>query len=255
MAIIIKSPREIAFMKLAGEIVSEVFALLRVHTKPNVSTYELDQLVGKYIRSRGGIPSSYHYEGFPGNICISVNETLIHGIPSKKIILKEGDIVSYDVMVTYNGYVADACRTMPVGKISDEAQRLIDVTKSCFVNAVKLVKPGVHIGDISSIISETAHENGYTVTDMFTGHGVGREVHEDPYVPNVGLKGIGPILQKNMTIAIEPMVNQGKVDLEIDRDGWTVKTKDRKLACHYENTVVVTSSGYEILTLEKGEEI
>ena len=255
MAISIKSPREIAFMKLAGEIVSEVFALLRVHTKPNVSTYELDQLVGKYIRSRGGIPSSYHYEGFPGNICISVNETLIHGIPSKKIILKEGDIVSYDVMVTYNGYVADACRTMPVGKISDEAQRLIDVTKSCFVNAVKLVKPGVHIGDISSIISETAHENGYTVTDMFTGHGVGREVHEDPYVPNVGLKGHGPILQKNMTIAIEPMVNQGKVDLEIDRDGWTVKTKDRKLACHYENTVVVTSSGYEILTLEKGEEI
>ena len=255
MAIIIKSPREIAFMKLAGEIVSEVFALLRVHTKPNVSTYELDQLVGKYIRSRGGIPSSYHYEGFPGNICISVNETLIHGIPSKKIILKEGDIVSYDVMVTYNGYVADACRTMPVGKISDEAQRLIDVTKSCFVNAVKLVKPGVHIGDISSIISKTAHENGYTVTDMFTGHGVGREVHEDPYVPNVGLKGHGPILQKNMTIAIEPMVNQGKVDLEIDRDGWTVKTKDRKLACHYENTVVVTSSGYEILTLEKGEEI
>ena len=255
MAIIIKSPREIAFMKLAGEIVSEVFALLRVHTKPNVSTYELDQLVSKYIRSRGGIPSSYHYEGFPGNICISVNETLIHGIPSKKIILKEGDIVSYDVMVTYNGYVADACRTMPVGKISDEAQRLIDVTKSCFVNAVKLVKPGVHIGDISSIISKTAHENGYTVTDMFTGHGVGREVHEDPYVPNVGLKGHGPILQKNMTIAIEPMVNQGKVDLEIDRDGWTVKTKDRKLACHYENTVVVTSSGYEILTLEKGEEI
>ena len=255
MAIIIKSPREIAFMKLAGEIVSEVFALLRVHTKPNVSTYELDQLVGKYIRSRGGIPSSYHYEGFPGNISITVNETLIHGIPSKKIILKEGDIVSYDVMVTYNGYVADACRTMPVGKISDEAQRLIDVTKSCFVNAVKLVKPGVHIGDISSIISKTAHENGYTVTDMFTGHGVGREVHEDPYVPNVGLKGHGPILQKNMTIAIEPMVNQGKVDLEIDRDGWTVKTKDRKLACHYENTVVVTSSGYEILTLEKGEEI
>lgn len=255
MSIIIKSPREIALIRESGKVVSEVFAFLREKTKPGISTYELDKMVGEFIRSKGGIPSSYHYGGFPGNICISVNDTLLHGIPSKKIILKEGDIVSYDVMVTLNGYVADACRTLPVGKISENAQRLMDTAKKCFVNAVKIIKPGIHIGDISEIIEKTAHEAGYTCTDLYTGHGVGREVHEDPYVPNVGKKGQGPLLRKGMTIAIEPMLNEGKVELVTMKDNWTVKTKDGKLSAHYENTVAITDDGYEILTLEEKEEI
>ena len=255
MAIIIKSPLAIANMKVAGKIIGDLFTYLRKETIPGRTTYELDKLANKFIRERGGIPTSYQYEGFPGNICISVNDTLIHGIPSKKVVLKEGDIVSYDVMVTYNGYIADACRTVPVGRISDEAAKLIEVTKECFVKAVKLVKPGTHIGDISNTIETVAKENGYSLTTQFTGHGVGTAVHEDPYVPNVGKFGFGPILKENMTIAIEPMVNEGEDGIKILSDGWTVKTVDGKLSCHYENTVLVTDTGYEILTLEEGEEI
>lgn len=249
--IIEKSPREIALMKEAGEVLIGLFDLLEENTVPGKTTKELDKIARKYILSKGGYPSSYHYEGFPGNICISVNDTLIHGIPSDKIVLKEGDIVSYDCMCTKHGYVADACRTFPVGKISDEAKRLIEVTRNCFFNAVKLVKPGIHLGVISHEIERTAKEAGYTVTPLYTGHGVGREVHEDPYVPNCGKVTDGPILRKGMTIAIEPMINEGKVDLITLKDGWTVKTKDGKLSCHYENTVVITDDGYEIITLKK----
>lgn len=249
--IIVKSPREISLMKEAGEVLIGLFEVLKANTVPGKTTKELDNIARRYILEHGGIPSSYHYEGFPGNICISVNDTLIHGIPSKKIILKEGDIVSYDCMCTKHGYVADACRTFPVGKVSEEALRLIEVTKNCFFNAVKLVKPGIHLGIISHEIEKTAGEAGYTVTPLYTGHGVGREVHEDPYVPNCGEETDGPLLVKGMTIAIEPMVNEGKVDLITLDDGWTVKTKDGKLSCHYENTVVVTDDGYEIITLKK----
>ena len=251
--IIIKSSREIALMKEAGEVLIGLFDVLKANTLPGKNTKELDELARRYILSHGGVPSSYHYEGYPGNICISVNDTLIHGIPSKDIILKEGDIVSYDCMCTKHGYVADATRTFPVGKISDEAARLIKVTQECFFNAVKLVKPGVHIGVISHEVERIAHAAGYTVTPDYTGHGVGKEVHEDPYVPNCGNESDGPILEKGMTIAIEPMVNEGKVGLKTLSDGWTVKTRDGKLSCHYENTVVVTDSGYEIITLKKGE--
>jgi methionyl aminopeptidase len=249
--IIVKSPREIALMKEAGEVLIGLFDVLEANTKPGKNTKELDDLARRYILSHGGVPSSYHYEGYPGNICISVNDTLIHGIPSKDIVLKEGDIVSYDCMCTKHGYVADATRTFPVGKISENASRLIEVTRNCFFNAVKLVKPGIHVGVISHEIERTAKEAGYTVTPDYTGHGVGREVHEDPYVPNCGDVSDGPILEKGMTIAIEPMVNEGKVGLKTLSDGWTVKTRDGKLSCHYENTVVVTDNGYEIITLKK----
>ncbi|MFA7222454.1 MAG: type I methionyl aminopeptidase [Bacilli bacterium] len=249
--IIIKSPREIALMKEAGEVLIGLFDVLEANTLPGKNTKELDSLARRYILSHGGYPSSYNYEGYPGNICISVNDTLIHGIPSKDIVLKEGDIVSYDCMCTKHGYVADACRTFPVGKASESALRLINVTRNCFFNAVKLVKPGIHLGVISHAIEKTATEAGYTLTSDYTGHGVGKEVHEDPYVPNVGVESEGPILEKGMTIAIEPMVNEGKVDLVTLDDGWTVKTKDGKLSCHYENTVVVTDDGYEIITLKK----
>lgn len=255
MAIIIKSPREIAYIRESGKVISQVFKYLREITKPGLSTLEIDNLVGKFIHSKGGIPSSKGYDGFPGNICISVNDTLIHGIPSSKIILKEGDIVSYDVMVTLNGYVADACRTMPVGRISENAKKLIETTKQCFINGVKLIKPGIHLGDVSHEIERTAKCAGYSVTDLYTGHGVGKEVHEDPYVPNVGRVGMGPLLKEGMTIAVEPMVNEGSVELFVAKDDWSVKTKDGKLSCHYENTIVITKDGYEILTLEEGEEI
>lgn len=253
MKIIIKSPREIALIKKAGSIIADLFDYLKVHTKEGISTKELDKLAESFIRSHGGIPTCKGYEGFPGAICISVNDTLLHGIPSKKIILKNGDIVSYDVCVTYEGYVADACRTFPVGEITSEAKRLIDVTKNCFFEAIKLVKPGVHLGDISNKIYETGTKEGYTLTRDYGGHGVGREMHEDPFVLNYGEKGVGPILKEGMVIAIEPMLNEGKVDLYTLDDGWTVKTLDGKLSCHYENTVAITKDGCEILTLEKGE--
>ena len=253
MKIIIKSPREIALIKKAGSILADTFDYLKVHTRAGISTKELDKLAESFIRSHGGIPTCKGYEGFPGAICISVNDTLLHGIPSKSIILKDGDIVSYDICVTYEGYIADACRTFPVGEISSEAKRLLDTTKKCFFEAVKLVKPGVHLGDISQKIYETGTSEGYTLTRDYGGHGVGREMHEDPFVLNYGEKGIGPILKKGMVIAIEPMLNEGKVELYTLDDGWTVKTLDGKLSCHYENTIAITDDGYEILTLEKGE--
>ena len=253
MKIIIKSPREIALIKKAGSILADTFDYLKVHTRAGISTKELDKLAESFIRSHGGIPTCKGYEGFPGAICISVNDTLLHGIPSKSIILKDGDIVSYDICVTYEGYIADACRTFPVGEISSEAKRLLDTTKKCFFEAVKLVKPGVHLGDISQKIYESGTSAGYTLTRDYGGHGVGREMHEDPFVLNYGEKGIGPILKKGMVIAIEPMLNEGKVELYTLDDGWTVKTLDGKLSCHYENTIAITDDGYEILTLEKGE--
>ena len=253
MKIIIKSPREIALIKKAGSIIVDLFDYLKVHTRAGISTKELDKLAESFIRSHGGIPTCKGYEGFPGAICISVNDTLLHGIPSKSIILKDGDIVSYDVCVTYEGYIADACRTFPVGEVTSEAKRLMETTKRCFFEAVKLIKPGVHLGDISQKIYETGTSEGYTLTRDYGGHGVGREMHEDPFVLNYGEKGTGVILKKGMVIAIEPMLNEGKVELYTLDDGWTVKTLDGKLSCHYENTIAITDDGYEILTLEKGE--
>lgn len=253
MKIIIKSPREIALIKKAGSIIADLFNYLKVHTRAGISTKELDKLAESFIRSHGGIPTCKGYEGFPGAICISVNDTLLHGIPSKSIILKDGDIVSYDVCVTYEGYIADACRTFPVGEVTSEAKRLMETTKRCFFEAVKLIKPGVHLGDISQKIYETGTSEGYTLTKDYGGHGVGREMHEDPFVLNYGEKGTGVILKKGMVIAVEPMLNEGKVELYTLDDGWTVKTLDGKLSCHYENTIAITDDGYEILTLEKGE--
>lgn len=253
MAIIIKSQREINLMKESGKVLIDLFDLLEEHTKPGVSTYELDKIAEKFIRSRGGIPSSKGYGGFPGNICISVNDVLVHGIPSKKTILKEGDIVTYDCMCTKAGYVADAARTFPVGEVSEEAKKLIDVTRESFFKGVEQVKPGNHIGDIGAAISKYARSFGYSLTEEYTGHGVGKDVHEDPYVPNVNEPGRGPKLVKGMTIAIEPMVNQGSKDTVVSDDGWTVRTKDGKLCSHYENTVVVTDLGYEIITLKKDD--
>jgi methionyl aminopeptidase len=251
--ITLKSPREIALMKEAGAVVAKVFEGLKAALRPGLSTLELDELANEIITSNGGISAEKGYYGYPGNICISVNDTVLHGIPSSKIILKEGDIVSFDIVVKKHGYCADACRTYPVGTTSPKALRLIEVTRQSFFEAVKLIKPGVHLGDIQAKIQEVNESNGYSLIRDYTGHGIGREMHEDPSIPNYGKAGTGIILKEGMTICIEPMVAEGKSATRVLGDGWTVKMKDGKLSCHYENTVAVTADGYEILTLDEGE--
>lgn len=249
----IKSPREISLMKKAGEVVANVFTVLEPLCVPGVSTLSLAKKAEAIIKKAGAIPTFLNYNGYPAAICISVNETLVHGIPSERIILHEGDIVSLDVGATLNGYVADACRTFVVGIAKENAKRLVAVTKQCFFEGVKLIKPGVHLGDVSYAIQAYAESHGYSVPREFTGHGIGTHLHEDPNIPNYGKVGTGPILEVGMCLAIEPMIAEGNNKVRILGDGWTAKMKDGKLSAHYENTLVVTSSGYEILTLTKEE--
>lgn len=250
----IKSSREIELMKQAAEVVKKVFKALKPMCKSGVSTQELDVLAEKVMLENDSKSSSKGYYGFPGAICISVNETLVHGIPSKKIILKEGDIVSLDVVVNYKGYHADACRTYPVGIIKDNAKRLIEVTKESFFEGISKVHDGAHLGDVSEAIQKYNESHGYSVSRDYTGHGIGSSMHEDPSIPNHGVAGTGPILKAGMTLAIEPMVCEGKPATRVLGDGWTAKTKDGKLSCHYENTILVTESGCEILTMDESEE-
>lgn len=249
--IILKTPREIALMAKAGQIVAKVFLKAKEIIKPGLSTYMLDKVCERVIRDSGGIPTFLNYNGFPASVCLSVNDVLVHGIPSKKIILKEGDLVSLDVGVTFKGYCADAARTYPVGKITLATERLMQVTEESFFKAVDLIKPGVSLGDISHAIQTHNESHGYSLPRGYTGHGIGQNLHEDPVIPNVGHPNSGPILKEGMCLAIEPMVAMGKPDTYVARDGWAVKMKDGKISSHYENTVVVTKNGYEILTLEK----
>lgn len=251
--IVIKSPREIELMRIAGSIVAEVFKTLKPMIKPGISTYELAEEAEKVILSRGATPTFKGYGGFPGAICISVNDTLIHGIPSKKIILRNGDIVSLDVGATYQGYCGDACRTYPVGICKESALRLIKVTEESFFEAIKVVKDGALLGDVSATIQEYNEKHGYSLPRDYTGHGIGTHLHEDPQIPNYGNRGAGPILRKGMCLAIEPMVAEGKHHTRVLNDDWTVKMKDGKLSAHYENTIVVTETGCEVLTTYEGE--
>jgi methionyl aminopeptidase len=251
--ITIKSSREIALMKEAGKILANVFDVLEPLCVPGTSTKHLSDVAEKVIRDAGAIPAEKGYYGYPAAICASVNDTVVHGIPNS-YKLKEGDIISLDIVVQYQGYMADACRTFAVGKISDEAAKLIRVTEECFFEAMKVVKPGNHIGDISAAIQKHAEENGFSVSRDYTGHGLGRSMHEDPSVPNYGLPHTGPLLREGMTIAVEPIILQGRPESRVLRDDWTAVTCDHKLAAHYENTLVITKDGYEITTLkEQGE--
>jgi len=247
--IIVKSPREIELMREAGRITASVFDALLPLLKPGVTTMELDQVAEKVIRSQNAIPGFKGYGGFPATLCISVNDTLVHGFPSK-YRLKEGDIVSIDVGAVYKGYNGDAARTFAIGKVSEEASKLIRVTEECFWKAVELIKPGIYLSDISHAIQQHAEANGFSIPREYTGHGIGTELHEDPVIPNYGLPGHGPKLRVGMCLAIEPMLHQGKRDTKVMSDGWTVKTVDGKLASHYENTIVITEGGYEVLTLK-----
>lgn len=251
--IALKSAREIRLMKEAGKIINRVFITLKDSLKPGMSTLDVDKLARDVIISNGGIPTFKDYNGFPGNVCVSVNDTLIHGIGRENEIIQDGDIVTVDVGVTKDGYVADAARTFLIGNVKPNARRLVEVTEESFWHAVNLyAKPGEHLSNISHAIESYSLKHGYTLTSDFTGHGVGRKLHEPPAIPNVGEPGYGPILKEGMTLAIEPMLNEGKVELITLKDGWTVKTKDGKLASHYENTIVITKDGYEVITM--GEE-
>ncbi len=235
-------------MAEAGRVVAKVFEEVGPLVKPGVSTLELNDAAEAVIRREGAIPSELGYQGYPASICASVNEVILHGIPSEKKILRDGDIVSLDLCATKNGYVGDACRTYPVGICGERALRMIKIAEECFQAAVSLVRPGVHLGDISHAIEATAAKYGCSVPRDFTGHGIGTSMHEDPYIPCYGEPGTGPILREGMTICIEPMILEHHNAVRIMKDGWTVVAKDGGLTAHYENTLAVTSSGYRILT-------
>ena len=251
--IIVKSPREIALMKEAGQLVAKVFETVEPLIKPGVSTYEINRIAEKVIYEGGGTCPCKGYYDYPAGTCVSVNDTLIHGIPSQKIILKEGDIVSLDVVANLKGYCADSTRTYGVGILKESVKKLMQVTKDAFYEGIKAAKPKNRVGDISAAIQHYVESYGYNVSRDFTGHGIGKNMHEDPSVPNYSIAGTGPLLQPGMALAIEPMVLEGKKETRVLGDGWTVKSKDGKLTCHYENTIIITEEGYEIITLTEGE--
>ncbi len=245
--ITIKSEKEIEFMRISGKIAKSALIKAGKAITPGITTAELDKIVRKSIEDEGAIPSFLGYGGFPASACISINDEVIHGIPSARIV-KEGDIVSIDVGAFINGFHGDCAMTFTCGKVSDDAQRLIDVTRQSFYEGIKFAKVGNRISDISNAIQTYAESNGFSVVTKFIGHGIGAKLHESPEVPNYGKPGRGPRLLKGMTLAIEPMINEGSLDVSIQADGWTVLTDDGKLSAHYENTVLITDGEPEILT-------
>ena len=249
MAVSIKSKREIEIMREAGKILGKVLNELSAEIKPGMTTHRVDQLGEEIIRSYGCIPSFLGYGGFPASICVSVNEEVVHGIPSKKRILQEGDIVSMDAGVIYKGYHSDAARTVAVGEISDDARRLIEVTKQSFFEGIKFAKEGCHLHEISNAIAAYNESHGYGVIRDLVGHGIGTQLHEYPQIPNFTQERRGIKLYEGMTLAIEPMVAAGNYAVRWLDDDWTVVTADKSLAAHYENTVLVTKNGPEILSL------
>ena len=249
--ITVKNEHELESMRQACKITAAARALAGEMVRPGISTKAIDQAVHDFIVAQGAKPSFLNYGGFPASACISVNSTIVHGIPDG-YILKEGDIVSVDVGAYYKGFHGDCAATYACGAISTEAQRLIDVTKQSFFEGLKFVRKGLRVQDISHAIQTYVESNGFSVVRSFVGHGVGRQLHEDPNVPNYGAPGRGPRLIPGMTIAIEPMVNQGTYDVRVLKDGWTTVTADGKLAAHYENTVLITDGEPEILTVTEG---
>ncbi len=246
--ITLKSAREIELMRRAGKITAAARALAGEMVKPGVTTREIDKAVYQFIKSQGAEPSFLNYNGYPASACISVNDEIIHGIPGKRV-LQEGDIVSVDVGAYIGGFHGDCAATYACGKISDEAQRLIDVTRQSFFEGIKFAREGYRISDIGHAVQEYVEANGFSVVREYVGHGVGRNMHEAPEVPNYGAPGHGPKLLRGMTIAVEPMVNAGTADIRQMPDGWTVRTADGKYAAHYENTVLITSGEPELLTV------
>ena len=244
----LKNPLQIKEMKEAGRITGEALLIAREHIREGISTYELDKIIRNHIEKQGAKPSFLGYHGFPGSACISIHDEVIHGIPSKKRFLSEGDIVKIDVGAYYKGYHGDAARTVAVGKVSAEAQKLIDVTRESFFEGIKKFQVGNRLGDIGHAIDAYVVANGFSTVKKYIGHGIGQALHESPDVPNYGTEGRGTRLCQGLTLAIEPMVNIGRDDVKEMGDGWTVKTADGTLSAHYENTVALTSEGLIVMT-------
>lgn len=253
MSVSIKSAREIELMRAAGKILAKVHEQLGEALKPGMSTWEVDKLGEEIIRSYGCTPSFKNYNGYPASVCVSVNDEVVHGIPTKKRLLHPGDIVSLDIGVNYKGYHSDAARTHGIGEISEENALLIKRTRQAFFEGIRYAKEGNHLHDISNAIGKYAQSFGYGVVRDLVGHGIGTNLHEDPQIPNYIVKSRGPRLRAGMTLAIEPMVNLGRYDVEWLEDNWTVVTEDGSVSAHYENTILVTSGEPEILTLTESE--
>lgn len=249
MAVTIKSEREIELMRISCKLLEEVHDELGKMIKPGISTWEIDKAGEELIRQRGGIPNFLHYNGYPASICTSVNEEVVHGIPNKKRILQEGDIISLDAGLIYKGYHSDAARTYGVGKISDDCQKLIDVTRQAFFEGIKMAKAGNHLYDISNAIDDFIKPYGYGIVRDLVGHGIGTALHEDPQIPNFRQNRRGLKLQAGMTLAVEPMINMGVAEVEWLDDDWTVVAEDGLPSAHYENTILITEGEPEILTL------
>lgn len=251
MAVTIKSAREIELMREAGKLLAEVHEELGKALKPGMTTLDIDILGERLIRERGCIPNFLHYNGYPASVCVSVNDEVVHGIPSKKRVLQEGDVVSLDAGLIYKGYHSDAARTYAIGSVPDEVQQLIDETRNSFYAGIKMAKAGNHLYDISNAIDEYISQFGYGIVRDLVGHGIGKALHEDPQIPNFRQSRRGMKLQAGMTLAIEPMINLGRCDVAFLDDDWTVVAEDGLPSAHYENTILITDGEPEILTLLK----
>lgn len=247
--ITIRTPEEIEKIAQASKLTADTLSLLEKTVKPGISTLELDRIAEEYIRAHGGIPSCKGYEGYPASLCTSVNDMVVHGIPSAKKFLRKGDIISIDLVVELNGYMGDSCITIPVGHTNKKNLQLIEVTEQALFAGIKQAVPGNHVGDIGYAVEKTVKPYGYGVLREYVGHGIGTDMHEDPEIPNYGTPGHGPRLEEGMVICIEPMITMGSAEILTLRDGWGVVTADGKPAAHIEHTVVVTKDGPRILTL------
>jgi len=247
MSIVIKSDQEVATMREAGRIVAAVLEVLKLQVRPGMKTEELDVIAAREVERLGAKPSFKGYRGFPATLCVSVNDEIVHGIPGKRV-LQEGDIVSLDFGAIFKGFQGDAALTVGVGSISPEAQQLVETTEGALKAGIAAARPGARLGDISSTIQQYAESRGYSVVREYTGHGIGRQMHEEPQIPNFGLPGQGPVLKKGMTLALEPMVNIGDWHTRVGDNNWTVSTIDGSLSAHFEHTIAVTDGEPEVLT-------
>jgi methionyl aminopeptidase len=251
----LKSPREIALMRRGGHILADVVDRLREVVKPGISTLEIDEDVEAFIRSRGALPAFKGYRGFPATVCISINEEVVHGIPSAHRRVKEGDIVGLDLGCIVEGYYADCAFTLAIGDVPPKVQQLLDVTRDSLDVAVAECRPGRRLSDVSHAVQAHVERHGFSVVRAFVGHGIGRALHEDPQIPNFGDPGRGPQLRAGMVLAIEPMVTMGSYDVKVLDDGWTAVTRDGSLAAHFEHTIAITEAGPEVLTSRTGQSV
>lgn len=246
--ITLKTPQEIATLKEGGQILAFVLKAVVKVIKPGVTTKTLDELALAMIKERGATPSFLGHEKYPNSLCVSVNDEVVHGLPKADKIIRAGDIVGLDLGVKYKGLFTDMAMTVPVGKITKQAKDLMKVTEKCLDKAISLLKPGIHLGDVSAAIQHCAEKQGYSVVRTLVGHGVGKAVHEEPRIPNYGVKGTGMILQSGLVLAIEPMLNIGRAEVVLGKDGWTYLTADHSLSAHFEKTVAIVKSGHQVLT-------